>query len=166
MLWVYLPNLAMGLSASGSAAVLTLREAVAAWLRSQASVTAIAGGRIYFAQPSQRQAYPCLMLKVGSRTYGYNLAGADGTSQATVTITALGCYESQAVALVEAIRNFSQGFRGVQSGLAILACYLDDEGDDESPPSDGTKTIGYQVPVNYRIAHAYRLPPSVTQAPA
>jgi hypothetical protein len=161
-----LPNLAMGASPVGATAVLTLREAIAAWLRSQATVTAIVGNRIYWAQPSQASSYPCVTVKVTARTYGYNLAGADGTSLATVSITPMGLYESQCIALAEAVRNVAQGFRGTQSGVAILTCYLDDESDDESPPPDGSANWIYQTPIPYKIAHRVPAPTSVTQSPA
>ena len=124
------------------------------------------GTGVYFAQPSQRAAFPCLTVKVSERKYGYNLAGADGTSSALVTITGQAYFESQAIAAVEAVRNFAQGFRGPQSGLAILTCYLDDESDEETPPPDGSDNWIYQVPVNYRIAHRVPAPTSVTQNPA
>jgi Protein of unknown function (DUF3168) len=149
-----------------SVVILTLREAVAAWLRSQSSVTAIVGNRIYFAQPSQRAAYPCCVIKVPTRKYGHNLGGADGTSVATVAITALAIAESQVIALAEAIRNFADGFRGTQSGVGILSCLIDDEADDETAPPDGSDNWIYQVTLEYRVAHRVPAPTSVTQSSA
>jgi hypothetical protein len=144
-------------------AVLTLREAVAAWLRSQSSVASIVGNRIYFGQPSQRASYPCLAFKISSRSYGHNLAGADGTSIATITFIALGNAQSQTVAVAEAIRNFADGFRGLQNGVAILSCLLDDESDDEYQPPDGSDVWIYQTSLDYVVKHRVPSPSSVTQ---
>jgi hypothetical protein len=146
-----------------TAAALTLREAVAAWVRSQTSVTSIVGSSIYFAQPSQQANYPCLIIKVPTRKYGHNLGGADGTSIATVSLIALAYYESQCVAVVEAVRNFADGFRGAQSGVTILSCLLDDEADDDTAPPDGSDKWIYQVSLDYVVKHRVPAPTSVTQ---
>ena len=58
------------------------------------------------------------MLLVDDRKYGHNLAGADGTSVATMEVAALGLVESQCIAIVEAIRNFADGFRGPKTAWA------------------------------------------------
>lgn len=146
------------------ALVLTLREAVRAWLAAEASVTAVVGNRIYFAVPSQLSAYPCLAVLVSARKYGHNLAGADGSSTATVELVGLGLRESDVIAIAEAVRNFADGFRGTQSGLAILSCYLEDEEDPMPvPPPDGSANWIYQVEVDYRIKHRVAAPTSVTQ---
>ena len=142
---------------------LTLREAVRAWLAGQSSITSIAGG-IYFAKPSQVAAYPCLLIRLDDRKYGHNLAGADGTSVATVEVAALGLVESQCIALVEAVRDVADGFRGTQSGVPIVSCLLDDESDPlPVPPPDGSDNAIYQATVNYRIKHRVPAPTGVTQ---
>lgn len=144
-------------------AALTLREAVRAWLASQPALTSVVQG-IYFAQPSQLAAYPCCVIMVPARQYGHNLAGADGTSTATFEISVFGLYESQAIAGIEAVRNFADGFRGVQSGVAILSCLLDDE-EDATPvrPPDGSDQFIYQATVDYKVKHRVPSPTSVTQ---
>lgn len=142
---------------------LTIREAVAAWLRGLSALTAIVGTRIYKQDPSQLSSYPCVVIEQPSREYGRNLAGADGTSLADVQITALALKESQAVAIAEAVRNSWQCFRGTQSGVAILWAYLDDEADGSTAPPDGSDQWIYQNAVIYRIKHRVPLPTFVTQ---
>jgi hypothetical protein len=147
----------------GASTVLTLREAVVAWLRSLSPLASIIASRVYFEQPSQLSLYPCVTVKVTARSYGKNLYGADGTSLATVEILPLSLQESSCIAAAEVIRNNCDGFRGTQSGVPILWCKLDDESDDSTPPPDGSDMWIYQVPVNYRIKHRVPLPTSVTQ---
>lgn len=145
----------------------TLREAVRAWLAGQAAVSAIVGQRIYFGVPSQMAAYPCLVVTVPHRSYGHNLSGADGTSVATVEITAVASYESQCVALAEAIRDFADGFRGPQSGVAIMSCSLDEPAEADPVPDvapDGSDDRIYRVTLDYRIKHRVPVPSRVTQA--
>ena len=157
-------NIIAGWQSTPSAHVLTLREAVRAWLVGQSSIAGIAGSRVYFAVPSQLSAYPCVVVMVPTRAWSHNLAGADGTSIATVEISALGLYESQCIALAEAIRNFADGFQGIQSGVAVLTCLYDDESDPTPvPPPDGSDNFIYQCTVDYRVKHRVPRPTSVTQ---
>ncbi len=161
MIFYYLSNLGMG--GGGAAAVLTLREAVRAWLVGLSALSAILGQRVYFAQPSQLSAYPCCVIKVPARSYGHNLGGADGSSRATVEITAMAMTEASCVAMAESIRNSADGFRGMQSGVAILSFLLDDEADDTTPPPDGSDQWIYQITLEYKCAHRVPAPTSVTQ---
>lgn len=149
--------------ASAPVTVLTLREAVMAWLRTLTSLTAIVGQRVYKQDPSQVALYPCIAVEMPTRDYGYNHSGADGTSIGTIQITAISSQESSAVAAVEVIRNNWQGFRGTQSGVPIMWAYLDDEADGTTEPPDGSDGWIYQVAVSYRIKHRVPLPTSVTQ---
>jgi hypothetical protein len=146
-------------------AAITLREAVRAWLAGDPAIQAIVGGRIYFAVPSQLAAYPCLAILVHGRTYGHNLAGADGTSSAAVQVAAFATRESDCIALIEAVRNFADGFRGpLATGFPVMACLLDDETDPMPvPPPDGSDGWIYQAAVDYRIRHRVPGPSSVTQ---
>ncbi len=132
-----------------------LRQAVVAWLRTLGDLSAIIGTRIYFDQPSQLSSYPCVVVEVTKRSYGHNHSGPDGTSQATVQITSLASLrgEAQAVAASEVVRNNADGFRGLQSGVAILRCFLGDEADGATPPPDGSDQWIYQVALEYEIAH-------------
>lgn len=149
---------------AATALAATLREAVRAWLVSQSSVTAVVGQRVYFAVPSQLAAYPCIAVMVPTRSYGHNLAGADGTSVATVEITALGLTESDCIAAAEAVRNFADGFQGTQSGVAIMTCLYDDESDPTPvPPPDGSDNWICQATIDYRVKHRVPRPTSVTQ---
>jgi hypothetical protein len=143
--------------------VLTLREAVNARLRGLSALTAIVGNRIYKQDPSQLSSYPCIAVELPERSYGYNLAGHDGTSLATLKFTAFSSTESAAVAAIEVIRNSMQGFRGLQSGVPILWCYLDGEEDDTVPPPDGSDQWIYEASVTYRVKHRVPTPSSVTQ---
>jgi hypothetical protein len=148
---------------NSQSAALTIREAVAAFLRSLSGLTPIVGTRIYKQDPSQQSKYPCLVIEQPTRNYGMNLAGADGTSIATVQITAMSLQESTAVAAMEVVRNNWQGFRGTQSGVPILWAYLDDEVDGTTPPPDASDQWIYQVAVTYRIKHRVPMPTSVSQ---
>jgi hypothetical protein len=121
------------------------------------------GGRIYFSNPSQLSLYPCLTVNVRTRGYGYNLDGHDGSSLATVEITALALREATAIAIAEVIRNSLQGFRGLQSGVSILRCFLDDESDDTSQPIDGSDQWVYEVTLSYVMKHRVPYPTNVTQ---
>jgi len=152
-----------GLAKFGAQAiVLTIREAVVAWLRSFTPLTALIGPRIYFENPSELSVYPCVVVKVDNRTYGHNLAGADGHSVANFTIEAISQFESMSVACARAIRSGMDGFRGLQSGVAILTCLLQDESDASTPPLAGSNQWIYHVATEYRIKH--RVPfPTVTQ---
>jgi hypothetical protein len=143
--------------------VLTLREAVMAWLRSLSPLTSIVGQRIYKQDPSQMSLYPCIAVEMPTRDYGYNHSGADGTSTGHIQITALSSSESSAVAAIEVIRNNWQGFRGTQSGVPIMWAYLDDEADGTTEPPDGSDGWIYQAAVTYRIKHRVPAPTSVTQ---
>lgn len=142
---------------------LTIREAVAFFLRSLPALAAIVGTRIYYSNPSQLAAYPCVRVKVTHREYTYNLAGFAGASLATVEVAGLGLYESQSVAIAEVVRNNYQGFRGVQSGVPVLRCLLGDETDDTTEPPDGSDSWIYEVAIDYEIYHRVPLPTSVTQ---
>ena len=143
--------------------VLTLREAIAAWVRSLSSLTPLVAGRVYKQDPSQVSKYPCVVIEQPTRDYGMNHSGADGTSWATVQLTAMALFESQSVAIAEVIRNNCQGFRGMQSGVAIMRCYLDDEADGTTPPVAASDRWIYQVAITYRIQHRVPMPTSVTQ---
>jgi hypothetical protein len=143
--------------------ILSLRQAVNAWLRSIPGLTAVVGTRIYKEDPSQMSLYPCLAVELPTRSYGHNLAGADGTSLATLKFTAYSLLESSAVAAIEAIRNNADGFRGIQSGVPILRCFLDEEEDDTVPPPDGSDQWIYSASVTYLIKHRVPTPTSVTQ---
>jgi hypothetical protein len=127
------------------------------------SLASIIGSRIYFSNPSQLSQYPCLTVNVGKREYGYNLAGHDGTSLATIDITAYSLTEASAIAIAEIIRNNFQGFRGTQSGVAILRCFLDDESDDTSQPIDGSDQWIYECSLSYVVKHRVPVPTNVTQ---
>lgn len=140
----------------------TLREAVIAWLQSDTTLTAISP-RIYFALPSQMSLYPCTVFEISARSYEHNLAGADGISRATLEITSLSLLESQCIAMAEAIRNVMDGFRGTQSGVAIVRNFLVSEVDDQTPPPDGSDQWIYWCTLEYRCDHRVPLPTSVTQ---
>jgi len=141
----------------------TLRQAIVARLNSIPAVTALVGTRVYFDDPSQLSVYPCLAVMVDERKYGHNLDGADGSSVASVHIEAISQYESVSVAVMEAIRDSFDGFRGVQSGVSIGRCFLDDEYDATSPPLANSDAWIYHVVVEYRIWHRVNFPTQVTQ---
>ena len=103
------------------------------------------------------------MVTVPTRSYGANLDGHDGTSLATVDISAMALRESTVIRMAELVRNSFQGFRGLQSGLAILRCFLDDEADDASQPIDGSDQWVYEVTLSYVIKHRVSMPVGVTQ---
>jgi hypothetical protein len=130
-----------------------LRQSIVAWLQSLANLTTIIGPRVYFEAPSQASMYPCLAVQITKREYGHNHSGPDGTSRATAQITALAYSEATAIAAVEVVRNNVDGFRGLQSGIAILRCFLGDEADGVTPPVDGSDQWIYQVALEYEIAH-------------
>jgi hypothetical protein len=142
---------------------LTLREAVMAWLNNLGALTALVGPRIYFEDPSQLSTYPCVTVQVGSRSWGRNLAGADGTSTATVEIDAISLSESKSIAIAEVIRNNFDGFRGMQSGVAILTNFYEDESDDTTEPPDASDLWIYHVVETYRVKHRVPFPTSATQ---
>ena len=104
-----------------------------------------------------------MLLQVPERPYGHNLAGADGTSVATVEITGMAQTEASAVAIAEAVRNSCDGFIGTQSGVAIMTCLLQDEANAQTPPPDGSDNWIYQITLEYRVKHWVTLPTSVTQ---
>jgi len=144
-----------------AAAAPTLREAFAGWL---AGLPGLADAGVYWEQPSQLSRYPCLVLRVPSRSYGHNLAGSDGTSRATVEVTTLSTRQADCVAMAEAIRDHQDGFRGPQSGLAILRLLLEDEADSATAPPDGSDNWIYQMTLEYRCDHRVALPASIAQA--
>ncbi len=144
-------------------APLTIREAVVAWLRTLPSLTALVGTRIYSSDPSQISVYPAVTVKVSDRTYVYNLYGFAGASLITAEITAISNREATCVAIAEVVRDSFQGFRGMQSGNAILRCFLGDESDDTVEPPDGSDQWIYLVEVDYEILHRVSAPTSVTQ---
>jgi hypothetical protein len=166
----YLVTGGLGAGAGGSAAppvALTLREAVHAWLVGQAPLAAIVGSRVYFGQPSQLAAYPCLVVLIPTRRYGHNLGGADGTSVATVEISGLAAREADCVAMAEAIRDFADGFQGTQSGVPILSCLLDEPAEEDPQPvrsPDGGDSWIYQITLDYRVKHRVPMPTSVAQS--
>jgi hypothetical protein len=147
-----------GLGSGGYVPPTSLREAIQAWLGTLPGLVPIVGTRIYFAIPSQLSAYPCIVVKVASRSYGHNLAGADATSDATVELTALALFESQSVAAAEVIRSNFDAFRGTQSGLPIMANFLTDELDDEIPPPDGSDNWICLVTLEYQVRHRVSQP--------
>jgi hypothetical protein len=155
-----------GYGVSGVVAV-TLREAVAAFLVNSGALSSIVGNRIYWTNASQVSVYPNVRVRVRERTWGHNLSGADGTSTATIEIVAQHQAsfggESTCVAIVEAIRNVFDGFRGSQSGVAILSSFLIDEEDDDDFPPDGSDQWIYRVPISYRVRHRVPTPTNVTQ---
>jgi hypothetical protein len=128
-----------------------------------ATLGELIGNRIYFSNPSQLSQYPCLTVVVRTRAYGYNLGGHDGSSLATVEITALALRESDAIEIAEVIRNNMQGFRGLQTGVAILRCFLDEESDDTSQPIDGSDQWIYEATLSYVMKHRVPYPTDVTQ---
>ena len=71
--------------------------------------------------------------------------------------------ESDAIEIAEVLRNNMQGFRGLQSGVAILRCFLDEESDDTSQPIDGSDQWIYQVTLSYVVMHRVPVPTNVTQ---
>jgi hypothetical protein len=148
---------------SGAVAVLTVREAVVAFLAGLPGIQALVGSRVYWADPSQVAAYPCIAVKITKRTYVYNLAGFAGASLCTAEITAIGGSESACVAICEVVRDSYQGFRGLQSGVAVLRCLLGDESDDTVEPPDGSDGWIYQVGVDYEIFHRVPMPTAVAQ---
>ncbi len=143
--------------------VLTFREAMVAWLNSIAALTALVGSRIYYADPSQLSQYPCLVISIVNRDYFHNLAGADGVSLATVHLEAISQFESESQACMEAVRNNLDGFRGVQSGVPIGRCFLDDEFDAQTPPLAGSNLWIYHYATEYKVWHRVPTPTSVTQ---
>ncbi len=154
-MWLYwLSNLRMG---GGGTLTLTLREAVVAWLNGLTALVTLVGTRIYFADPSQLSLYPCIVVQVTERSYGHNLDGADGVSIASVHIEAISQFESVSIACVETWRNYLDGFRGVQSGVDIGRCLLDDEFDAQTPPLAGSDMWIYHATTEYGIWH--RVPP-------
>jgi hypothetical protein len=148
-------------NAAGRAAELTIREAFAGWL---ATLPGLAGAGLYWEQPSQLALYPCLVLRIPDRTFGHNLAGADGTSRATVEVTTLALRQADCIGMAEAVRDHLHGFRGTQSGVGILRLLLEDEADDATAPPDGSDRWIYQVTLEYRCDHRLPMPTDVTQS--
>ena len=75
-------------------------------------------------------------------------------------------FESQCIAMAEAIRNVADGFRGTQSGVAILRMLLQDEADVQTAPPDGSDRWIYWTTLEYRCDHRVPAPTSVTQTNA
>jgi hypothetical protein len=145
--------------------VLTIRQAVIAFLNSLPALTTIVGTRIYDSNPSQLSTYPCVTVTLTKRTYTNNLSGFAGASLATFEMGCLALVpaRSVSVAIAEVIRNNYQGFQGVQSGVAVLRCLLDEESDDTFENVDGSDNWIYETPVTYEIYHRVPMPTSVTQ---
>jgi hypothetical protein len=141
---------------------LTIREAVITWIKSLPGLVFLVP-RVTPDDPSQTEVYPCVTVQVTAREYGRNLSGADGTSTATVEITALADTEAQAISIAEVIRDNFDGFRGNQSGVPIGTCHLDDESDGSVSSPDGGDLYAYFATLEYRIKHRVSLPASVTQ---
>lgn len=146
---------------------LTVREAVIAFLNSLTALTDIVGTRIYDSDPSQLAAYPCVVVRCTNRKYTNNIYGFAGASLATIEIGCLAIIPGRAtsVAIAEVVRNNYQGFQGVQSGVAVLRCLLDDESDDTFENVDGSDNWIYETPVTYQIYHRVPMPTNVTQTP-
>jgi hypothetical protein len=149
--------------AAAPTAPLTIREAVGAFLAGLSGLAAIVGTRIYYADPSQMAAYPCVRVKLTNQKDINNLSGFAGASISTIEIAGLALFESQAVAIGEVVRNNYQGFRGTQSGVAILRCLRGETSEDTTEPPDGSDNWIYEVTIPYVICHRVPAPTSVTQ---
>ena len=155
-----------GYGASTPAGPDDFRQSVIYFLNNIAALTAIVGGRIYWADPSERSIYPNVCCKVTKRDYLYNLAGDAGVSTAEVDVVIQSqglSAESNIVAGSKAIRDNLSGFRGLVNGCPWMWCYLDDEFDDAMAPPDGSARWIYSLTLTYRIRHRVPAPANVTQ---
>ncbi len=110
---------------------------------------------------------PCLAFTVGSREWGHNLPGADGTSTAQFAMWAIADTEATALAIAQAVRLKSGGgfdtFQGFVLGVEFMRTFITDESDESFQSADGNDTWTYVVAVEYEIVHRVPMPTSVTQ---
>lgn len=134
----------------------TLREALFARLRATPALTALVGARIYFnalPQSVSGPSLPAVTFYIAARSFRRNLGGPNGTSLATVRVSAWARTELEAAAMVESIRANFDGYQGLWGRVQIMGCFLEDAADLPEFPRQGTDTYTYQVALTFNVVH-------------
>ncbi len=154
MILYFLSNLGMGgggtITPTGPS---TLREVIYSRLSTTAELTAIVGDRITpFGRP-QCQLGPAATFQIVGREFGHHLGGPDGTSSATLRISAWSRKYLEAEAVAKVVRDAFDGYRGTIGGVSIMGCFLEDEADLPEYPRNGSDSYLYQIVLTFNVVH-------------
>lgn len=131
----------------------TLRDAVRWLLHDSAMIRVVVGQRIRYARSRQRDAEPRVTYLVPSRTYGRDLDGPDGTSEARVRVSAWATDSERAADLAERIRLALDGWSGWVGSVYVAS--IDHEVSIDLPEwdGDGGEATVYQIAIDFMVDH-------------
>lgn len=120
-----------------------LEQALAAYLKADASVATIVADRVYPIVPPQTAALPDIVFRIISGKGFHHLRGYSGISTARIRITARSRYLRDCAGLRKAVRQLD-GFMGMFGTIRILWCEFQDVHDDWEKPIEGSDLGTYQ----------------------
>lgn len=129
------------------------------YLLTKASITSLLGTRIFPNKiPQKNSDWPCVVYQIISQNPGHTLEG--GADYAETRIQ-LDVYSETALArdaLVEALRNVLQGFRGTMGSSTVSSVVYRNSIDLYEPPADNSDVGLYRNSADYWLRHSHTAP--------
>ncbi|CEF48252.1 unnamed protein product [uncultured bacterium] len=144
---------------------LGFREALVDYLRADAQLSALIADRLFISAPDDPGAgYPYLVYELHKarggamhtsqgRTYGRDLSGSNGLSEAHVALIVTSSRESECVAVARQLGRLLEDFTGVLSGVRVLSSSVQIEYDAAIQPPKGSTQWIHELGTVYRIVH-------------
>ncbi len=145
--------LSNGLILDGPGEALDIREALNLFLRNDATLSSITGGRIRPGAFSEQDPLPAITYEITTNKSLMTLDGPAPVDQPTAEIYCFSRKESDCVAMKRRIDTILNGFRGDLNGINVMFAIQDEEEDVHVFALDGTNRTLYGCSVTYVMQH-------------
>ena len=136
-----------------------IKQSVATYLASKATVTAVTGQRIRCSNLLEGDTYPAIVVRKVDGGHEHDLDGSAGSALPRVRVISWAETDAGAESLAEIVRLVMQGYRGTMGSHTVHATIL--IGDSDEIPDvaeDGGDVHAYAVVHDYLIRHDEAIP--------
>lgn len=129
-------------------------EILAAWMRSQPSISSLVENRIYVRQAFEKSKFPRVVIKQAGQTFGMVQSGPDGLDRPFVTVECYGVgtdQGKQASQLADAVVAILHGFKGLIAGVDVQGIFALSRTDAVERRNDAGEEMVFQVAVTFKV---------------
>ena len=135
-----------------------IRAAVIARLLADDDVTERVGDRVSVDYSAQPDAEPRVVVQLISAEHYHHMTAATGVVIGRIQISAYGASSVALTALMEAVRQRFDGFRGDMEDVSVSMCHLEDERTSHIPPVDASQRATHEIQHDYIMAWSVTVP--------
>lgn len=129
-------------------------EILAAWMRTQPSISALVGNRVYVRQAFEKSLFPRIVIRQAGQTFGMVHSGPDGLDRPFVSVACYGVgtdQGKQAGMVADAVVRALHGFKGTIAGVVVQGVFALSRTDAVERRNDAGEEVVFQVAVTFKV---------------